>query len=210
MTDAELHDPRPGQPCAGDELRADHGAVGGQGKPAGEVAPDELEGAVDVADVEVEHAPDEPVPRVRVGSPHQRVHPHEAVADDQVVVPRRLHEVLELGEVELEVGVGQQDPVAAGRGDPGSQRRAVSAVLVVDEHADARVAGGGALGDRARRVGAAVVDDQDLVVSRRRGRRGGGFADGRGNVLLLVVAREDDGEARQAIVEHAGKRRRRR
>src|SRR3954447_18613649 len=142
VMDAELSDRRAREARPGDELRADHRPVGREAEPPGEVAADELERAVDVADVEVEHAADEAVPRVRVDPAHEGVHAREAVADDEVVPTRGLDEALELREVELQVGVGQEDPFAAGRGNAGPQRRSVSAVVVVMDDANPQVARG--------------------------------------------------------------------
>jgi hypothetical protein len=55
----------------------------------------------------VKETPHEAVPQRGVQSPHERVAPR-APADDEIGLARERHEFAELGEVELQVGVGQQ------------------------------------------------------------------------------------------------------
>ena len=94
-------------------------------------------------------------------------------------------------EVELQVGVGEEDPFQARRGDARAHRGAVAAVDVVHEHAHARVGRGAGLGQLAGGVAAAVVDDQQLVCVRYKLARRRRFVDCALDVLCLIVAGED-------------------
>jgi len=73
---------------AHDELGVDEEVVGLERELVADLGPHQLERAVDVADVEVEDAADEAVPRVGVHPAHERVHAREPVADDEVVAAR--------------------------------------------------------------------------------------------------------------------------
>jgi hypothetical protein len=190
----QLRDPRPRGLRLGDQLGADRGAVGGEVEALHDLAPHQLERAVDVAHRDVEEHVDERVPRGGVGPPVQAVGARDAVADDEVVVDRERQELLELAHVELQVRVGHEHPRQPGGGDAGAQRRAVAVVALVHEDAHARVLGGAQLGHAAGAVAAAVVDDDDLV--RLGDALGGarGLVDGAPDVRRLVVARQDDRE----------------
>ena len=111
---------------------------------------------------------------------------------------RERHEALELAHVELQVGVGEEDPLQARRREARAHRGAVAAVDVMGEDAHARVGGGAGLGQLAGVVAAAVVDDEHLVrigyeLARRRR-----LVDCALDVCRLVVAGEDDREAAKA------------
>jgi hypothetical protein len=195
---AQLGDARAGLVGEGDELGAHHGAVRGERQRPHELAAHELEGAVDVAQRHVEDAADEHVPRGRVERAVRRVGAVQAVAGDDVRRRRQRDEARELRQVELQVGVGQEDPLQAGGRQAGAHGRAVAAVAVVDQHAHPRVGGGAGVGQRARVVGAAVVDDDDLVRVGNKLARRRRLVDGALDVLGLVVAGEDQRQAAQA------------
>ena len=105
---------------------------------------------------------------------------------------------VELGHVELQVGVGEEDPLQARRGETRADRGAVAAVDVVHEDAHTRVGRGAGLGQLAGGVGAAVVDDEDLVGVRDKLARRRGLVDSALDVLCLIVAGEDHREAAKA------------
>ena len=104
----------------------------------------------------------------------RRVGAVRAEAGDDVRRLRQRHEARELGHVELQVGVGEEDPFQMRRGDARADRGAVAAIAVVHEDAHARVGRGAGLGELAGRVATAVVHEEDLVgvrdkLARRRG-----------------------------------------
>ena len=147
---------------------------------------------------DVEQATHEEVPRGRVEQPVRRVRAMRPEAGDDVRRLRQRHEACELGDVELQVGVGEEDPLQARRGDPRADRGAVAAVAVVHEHAHARVGRGAGLSHLAGGVGTAVVHDEDLVGVRDKLARRRGLVDCALDVLCLIVAGEDHREAAEA------------
>ena len=97
---------------------------------------------------------------------------------------------------DLQVGVEEHDQRHARGGAARGERAPLAAVVLVHQHAHARVGGGDGARLRRRGVAAAVVDDDHLegtaVVLEPRNEA----AQVRRDVLGLVVGREQDGDAR--------------
>jgi hypothetical protein len=198
VSHAELDDASAGVEGTGHELGAHHRPLRGERQRLHQLAAHELERAVDVAQGQVEEAAHEHVPGGGIDGAVGRVGPVHPVAGDDVRRRRERREARELAEVELQVGVGQEDPFQARRGQAGPHGGAVAAVDVVCDDAHARVGGGAGRGQRACRVGAAVVDDDDLVRVGHQLARRRRLIDGALDVLGLVVAGQDNRQAAQA------------
>ena len=167
------------------------------------VTPEQLAGAVDVADLEAEPDPvGEPV-QPGVDRPDERVRPLDPVADDGVGLIGLAEaggEPAEVRDPELAVAVGERDELVAGGPEAGQQRRAVAEVRrVVDGPDDAGVRRGQLVGDRAGRVARPVVHDDDLehLGERRQGLER--LRDELADVGLLVMGREEVGQPRDAL-----------
>ena len=129
----------------------------------------------------------------------------DAVAGDEVVAGGERQQADELGQVELAVAVGQQDPRHPRRLDPRAHGGAVAAVGRVHDDADALVGGRERLGALARGVGGAVVDDDDLHAARAQLGGGERLRDGGADVVLLVEAGQDDGQAGEPQIGRHGR-----
>jgi hypothetical protein len=85
------------------------------------------------------------------------------------------------------VGVGDDDPLAAGRPDPGLERGAVATVRLMPDDP-----GAGASHSLVGSVLRAVVYDDDLVVVAGLPHHGPDFVHRLGDGILFVVGRDDD------------------
>ena len=113
-----------------------------------------------------------------------------------------LEQLLELGEIELQIGVAEEDEIAACGGQARSQRCAVAGVRGVTHEADARIEQTPAIDDVGARVLAAVVDDHDLEL----GGEPGADAAGRANEFVQVpLFVEDRKHQRQAGTAEPGR-----
>lgn len=159
---ADLGDARAARDQAREELGGEHRAAGLDLQADQDVAPEELERAVDVAHRDVQQGPDEPVPQVRVQLAHEVVLAIDAVADHDVGVLEGGQQVLDLADVELAVAVGEEGVVHRPRGEARPDGGAVAPVHLVPHHADARLARGDRRGALEGPVARAVVDHDDL------------------------------------------------
>ena len=116
-----------------------------------------------------------------------------------VVHPRHPHGLVQLGQIERQVGVGVQHQVPGGGVETGADGTTQSPVHGMVHHAHALVGGGEGVGDGGGAIGGCVVDDQDLdaaelpggaqPVTGLQGGDHGAFEAG-----FLVPGREEDGE----------------
>src|SRR5579859_4584525 len=94
------------------------------------------ERAVDVAGGVTEQQVHQQLPAERVELAHGRVGPMASPANDQVgLAVHRRQEVLQLGNVELLVAVGQEDQVLVGGVEAARERRAIPAITFVSDDA---------------------------------------------------------------------------
>ena len=138
MVHPELGDAPAGEAAAHEQLGRDHRAVAGERERPQARSADELERAVDVAHPDAEAAPHQVIPRVCRPPPRERVGATEPVPGDEIVLTRDGHEPLQLGQIELEVAVGQQHPLAGGRRDARTHGRSVPAVGLVGDDSTCR------------------------------------------------------------------------
>ena len=103
------------------------------------LAAEELEGTVDVADRHVEECPYEVVPRLGDEAAMQRVLPVDAITGHDVDALDPWQEALELVEVELVVGVGEEHEVHPRGAEAAVQRLAVAEVARVADETDAGI-----------------------------------------------------------------------
>ena len=96
-------------------------------------------------------------------APLPRILAADAVADHDGALIGPGQQGRQLGQVELTVGVGESDALAAGRAEAGAQGGPVALVPSVAQDADARAPARFLSRQRRRVVRAAVVDDQDFV-----------------------------------------------
>jgi hypothetical protein len=157
-------------------------------------AVEHLEGAVDVAHGEAEEEPHAAPPAEGQRAPHEGVAPGRAVAGHDVAVGGEGEERLELGEVELEVGVAEEDEVAARGAETRAERRPVAPVRRVGDDAQTRVLAPARVEERRAPVAAPVVDEDQLEGAGELRRDGEGGVEERPEVRLLVADREHEGE----------------
>jgi len=157
-------------------------------------AMEDLERAVDVAHRQIEEPAHERAPARGDHPPQPRIPARCAVAGDDLERVGVVEELPDLRELELEIGVAEEDELAAGGLEPRAQRRPVALVLRVMHRAHAPVAPAPVVEHRPARVLRAVVDDHDLEVDaelypdRERAR------EQRRQVLGLVPGREHERE----------------
>ena len=192
MTDTQLDDACPGATELHHELGVDHCAHALEIDPVEEVATKQLERAVDVAHRNVEEDSDDGIPSLGHDTPNQRVLAIHAEPGDDVdsVDPRQ--EALELVEVELVVGVREEDEVLGRLAEARPEGFAVSPVSFVTYETDAWIARRGPGYQLGRAIDGAVVDDDDLVLVKE---PVGGLTrcrDRFGDVLFFVIRRHDE------------------
>jgi hypothetical protein len=191
----DLDQAPPGRTELDEQLGGEEGAARLDADALERLAPEELAGAVDVADAQPEEDPVGQAVGLRVCRPDGRVGAPDAVADDDIrAVVRRgaIEQPPEIGDLELAVAVGERDEVEARGPEAGPERRPVAKVgRVMDGPDDARMGLGQAVRDRRRGVTRTVVDGDDLELIGQ-GRQGDErLLDQRLEVRLLVVGREE-------------------
>ena len=172
-------------------------------------SPEELAGAVHVADPETEPDAIRELVEPGVDRADRRIGPPDAVADDGVrgiglVEPG--NQPTEVGNPKLAIPVGEADEVVAGRPEARTERRTVAQVhRVVDRADDVRMGAREAVGDGRGPVLRAVVDGDDLEAVRESRQRDQGLLHERLEVGLLVVGREEvreGGDAGRRVEAH--------
>ena len=91
------------------------GAVSGN---RAEVAAKELEGAVDVSQVDPEQHPHRNIEHLGKHSPVQRIAPLHAKTGDDVVLAREGHQQAQIADVELAIRIHEHDEVAGRSSNP--------------------------------------------------------------------------------------------
>jgi hypothetical protein len=130
-----------------------------------DVAPQELEGAVDVTSRVAEHAVDEQLPSPGIQQAQRWVGPVAPPTDDQVCpIVEDLQKSRKLAHVELLVPVRHEDQFVTSGIKPASQGRTVAHVRWMRDHVEVKI---GmvmlqARQDLARRVDRAVVHNNDF------------------------------------------------
>jgi hypothetical protein len=153
--------------------------------------------AVDVADGEPEHDADQVMVEAADHDPVQRIRSADLVAVHQVDAGRHLPPQRgELRRVVLRVAVGIEDQFLGGGPETALQRAAVAAVARMMDRANLRIHARQLVDDFGRRIGAAVVDDDHLVVRGQLRRRLNGADHHARNGAAVVVGREEDAQAR--------------
>ena len=198
VRDADLGEGMAAELVADQHLRREEGAPGLDPEPAQGVAPEELAGAVDVADPEAEEDPVGELVGARVDGADDRVRPLDPEPDHRVRrVGRRdpRDEEPEIGDPELAVTVREADELMLRRPEARPEGGTVALVdLVGHDPEDPRV-GSRELGrDLAGPVLRAIVDGDDLERLGDRRERRQRLLHQRGEVRLLVVRREEVGE----------------
>src|SRR5712692_3525290 len=106
-----------------------------QARQGTERAPvNQLEGAIDVSNVQTEYKPDQRPPGPRIERTHQTVLAPDSIADHQVVVLARRQERGDLGEVELAVAVDEADQLVAAIVEARADGAAIAAVGGMVDH----------------------------------------------------------------------------
>jgi hypothetical protein len=124
--------------------------------------------------------------------------------DDQIgVAPGQWpDQVADPAELVRRIGVRHDDDVSVGRRDPRQERAAVAGTRFRDDASACLPSG------RARAIGRAVVDDEDLPPQPRRGQRGERLTDAGTDGVRLVEAWQHDGHADAAVAGRAAARHR--
>ena len=140
-------------------------AGAGQLHPLEHVGPEDLEAAVDIAQVHLEEQLDH---LVEAGADDIAI--HRIVALDPVaghnIIPLDIRrQARDVVDIKLAIRVHKHQIVAGSGGEAGGQRRAIAAVLGVVLRADVRVLGGQLVHDFRRAVMAAIVHRNDFIVA---------------------------------------------
>jgi hypothetical protein len=194
MTDGDLLDPKARRPRADEDLRIDERADRSDRNSLEHRAVEDLEGAVDVAHRQIEEHAYEPSPRRRDHAPQPRIAAGRAVPDHDLERPGMLEQMSDLGEIELEIGVAEEDELAAGGLESRAKSRAIAEILRMMHRAHPRIAPAPGFENDPALVGGPVVDDHDLEIEselladRERAREQGR------QVLGLVPGRKDERE----------------
>ena len=190
------------------QLRREERAAGLDPDALEGLAPEQLAGAVDVADPEPEEDPVGELVGPGVHDPDQGVGALDPVAHHHVrAIVRREpgRQPAEVLDPELPVAVGEREQLVARGLEAGPERAAVAAVdVVVDDPDDARVLGGEPVRDLAGAVLRAVVHGDDLERLRDRRERLERLGDQPLEVGLLVVGREEVAQARHPLGRRDG------
>ena len=105
-------------------------------------------------------------------------------------------QVPQLVELELKVGVAEEDPIARGFGEPRSERSPIAAVPGVVDHANVGLALGPGVDDLGASVAGAIVDHDHLEALGQLAADLARALQEFGEVFLLVEDRKDQGEKR--------------
>jgi hypothetical protein len=188
---ADLDDPQPQLAGTGQHLRVDEEVCAVRQELRERLPPEHLQSTVAVAHPRADQPADEVVVAPREEPPPPRVLPTHAVADDHGGLVGQGSEALQVGKVELAVGVGEGDQVTAGGLEAGAQGRPVAAVDVVPQQPDARPLPSDLGDDGGGLIAAAIVHDEDFVIPGEAGQGVVGFGDGLGDAGGFVVGGED-------------------
>ena len=163
------------------------------------VSAQNLERAVDVAHAQVEELTHECAPDRGQHAPSPRITARLAVARDDVELAGVVKQRCELFEIELQVGVAEEDELASRFAEPGSERGAVAAVRRVAKQTHVVVTLSVPRGPHA------VSGDRRTVVSDFRDARLSKTSPGRAAALTVRSAAERGRRLDRALAEEAGR-----
>jgi hypothetical protein len=186
-------------------------ALGHGGQQVEHTAGDQPEVAGIERDLDIGHAADQAIEGGGGGALEQALAVAlTALAVDHVGAPLPVHSVherhhvgQELGRV-LQVGIDDQDALAAAQGEPGGERELMAVVAHQAHRDDTRVLRRGLGHDLPGAVVAAVVDQHDLALPADAIQYGADPAQELGQDVLLVVARSHHGQGRAVGGNHGG------
>src|SRR5258708_8683137 len=145
-----------------EQLGVDHRATALELMCTEELGAEQLERAIHIADRDAQEQAHQLLPAPGVETAHPCVLAIYAIAPHRVVLAHQRQEACELADVELPIGVHEKDQIVASGLEPRDERRAVPAVDVMCNRADAAVARRERIEGFARPVGAAIVDNHYL------------------------------------------------
>jgi hypothetical protein len=104
------------------------------------IAAKDLEGAVDIANGQVEKQSHEPTPDPGDRSPNPAITARRPVSRHDVKITRVYEESPDFGQIELEIGVTEEDEITTGLAQSRSKCRTVAAIGGVVDGSNARIA----------------------------------------------------------------------
>jgi len=199
MIHGDLLDTKPAAPALEEELGVEQGRSREQRRRRLQnVAPHQLESAIDVTDAHAVERSDQEVEDAGNHEPVARVGAMPPPARRQISARHQVGERAQVGRVELAIAVHERDIVHLRGAQPVGHRDAVSAFAVVRQHAQPAA---GAAHRHPRHghgvIGAPIVDQDDLPIGRQPIKDRDALSDHRGHVGRLVVRRDD--QAQRAV-----------
>jgi hypothetical protein len=132
-------------------------------QPAQEIAAKELEGTIDISQVDAKQYPHRNIEHLGKHSPVQRIAPLHAKTGDDVVLAREGHEQAQIADIELAIRIHEHDEVAGRSCKSRDQCRPIAPVAAVAYQPNALVTGCQTSDDFAGAVTAPIVNHDDLV-----------------------------------------------
>jgi 4-amino-4-deoxy-L-arabinose transferase-like glycosyltransferase len=130
-------------------------------------------------------------------SPHPGIATVGAHAADDVVDVQALEQTGDVGRIVLEICVEGDDDAAAGEAEAGLERRRLTGVAPLADHAHGGILAGQPSQDLGAAIGAAVVDEEGFIRTACRLHGALNFSREERKALLFVVDRDDDGDLGQ-------------
>jgi hypothetical protein len=195
VTHRDLMDAVAGAAGAGQDLGVHEGAERGDRHGFDDVAPEDLERAVDVAHAQVEEQVHHSPPQPCDDAPAHGIAARRAIARHHVEAVGVGEELRELGEVELEIRIAEEDQLTPRLAQARTQRRAVAAIRGVAHQAQPLALA--ALHQLGGAIAAAVVHHDHLEVGLEPRRERHHRVEEHLDVSLFVEGREHEGESRR-------------
>ena len=196
VVDSDLFKHVPAQAEAREQFGVEESSGRRKGDSGDGGPPEELEGAIHIPAMDTQDHPDQGRVEGAEQSPSRGILAVQPVPEYAIRFAEDFDEPGQLGNVELAVGIGEEDELEPRCFSSRSrQRRHTRDSGRVSRSATLDIPDCKPFGFVLGTVGAAVADDDDLVRFRAGNARCRSFSDDIGEVLSLVVTRKDDGKS---------------
>jgi hypothetical protein len=176
------------------DLGVDQRTRRGEWQSAQEIAAKELEGAVDISQVDTKQYPHRNIEHLGKHAPVERIAPLHAKTGDDVVLAGEGRQQAKIADVELAIRIHEHDEVAGRSRKPRDQCRSIAPVAPVAYQPDALVTCCQTSDDFAGAVTTPIVNHDDLVRIDKCGKRRQRVPNDRVDVGLFVECGKNESQ----------------